>query len=161
MKKNTTVIDNEGNVIGATYAKRANCLIRRGRARVVDENTICLECPANKSSEDMEMVNIYSAPAAENAEDDKKLSLRELLDDLNKMRESFLRSETEQIALIRPPQIGDGAEKTSPDETDPATLTEIYGAYYEKLASFKMSSQTTLQKLIGLYEKIIDRIEQN
>ena len=32
MEKNMTVIDEEGNIIGATYAKRAKGLIKKGRA---------------------------------------------------------------------------------------------------------------------------------
>lgn len=54
MNKNITVLDMQGNVRGATYPKRARGLVKKGRARFVDENTICLACPP-KQSEDTRM----------------------------------------------------------------------------------------------------------
>lgn len=41
-KRNIIVIDEQGNKLESTYPKRAKGLIKNGRARVVDENTICL-----------------------------------------------------------------------------------------------------------------------
>ena len=41
-KKTVIVIDEQGNKLESTYPKRAKGLIKNGRARVVDENTICL-----------------------------------------------------------------------------------------------------------------------
>ena len=40
--KTVIVIDEQGNKLESTYPKRAKGLIKNGRARVVDENTICL-----------------------------------------------------------------------------------------------------------------------
>ena len=45
MEKNITIVDEQGNAYGATYPKRAKGLVKNGRARFVDENTICLACP--------------------------------------------------------------------------------------------------------------------
>lgn len=45
MNKNVTVLDEQGNYIGATYPKRARGLVKHGRARFIDENdenVICL-----------------------------------------------------------------------------------------------------------------------
>ena len=58
MEKNVTVVDEIGNEIGATYPKRAKGLVKKGRARYVDENTICLACPADIHSEEMMEENI-------------------------------------------------------------------------------------------------------
>ena len=41
-KKTVIVIDEQGNKLESTYPKRAKGLIKNGRARVVDEDTICL-----------------------------------------------------------------------------------------------------------------------
>ena len=41
-KKTVIVIDEQGNKLESTYPKRAKGLIKNGRARVVDENIICL-----------------------------------------------------------------------------------------------------------------------
>ena len=51
MAKNISVIDMQGNVYEATYPKRAKGLVKKGRARFVDENTICLACPPEQTEE--------------------------------------------------------------------------------------------------------------
>ena len=48
IEKNVIVVDEQGNVYEATYPKRAKGLVKNGRARFVDENTICLACPPNE-----------------------------------------------------------------------------------------------------------------
>lgn len=53
-RKNIIVIDEQGRVYEATYPKRAKGLVKNGRARFVNENTICLACPP-KNSEDYKM----------------------------------------------------------------------------------------------------------
>ena len=55
MEKNVVVVDEQGNEYGATYPKRAKGLIKNGRARSIDEHTICLACPPNQILEDAEM----------------------------------------------------------------------------------------------------------
>ncbi len=45
MTKNISVVDTQGNVYEATYPKRAKGLVKKGRARFVDETTICLARP--------------------------------------------------------------------------------------------------------------------
>ncbi|MCR4927121.1 MAG: hypothetical protein K5927_04005 [Lachnospiraceae bacterium] len=42
MAKNIIVTDENGNIIGSTYPKRAKGLVTKGRARLVDERTICM-----------------------------------------------------------------------------------------------------------------------
>lgn len=57
-KKTVIVIDEQGNKLESTYPKRAKGLIKNGRARVVDENTICLvDLPKNIILEDNKMNN--------------------------------------------------------------------------------------------------------
>ena len=46
-----------GNEYEATYPKRAKGLVKNGRARFVNDNTICLACPPNKILEDNIMDN--------------------------------------------------------------------------------------------------------
>lgn len=48
IEKNIRVIDESGNEYETTYPKRANGLVKKGRARFVDDTTICLDnaCPA-------------------------------------------------------------------------------------------------------------------
>ena len=53
--KNIFVIDEQGNQYEATYPKRAQGLVKSGRARFVNETTICLACPPNNILEDNNM----------------------------------------------------------------------------------------------------------
>ena len=45
--KNIRVVDEQGNEYEATYPKRAKGLVKQGRARFVDESTLCIACPPN------------------------------------------------------------------------------------------------------------------
>ena len=59
IRKNVTVVDEQGNIIGKTYEKRAKGLIKKGRARYIDAHTLCLiACPQNTSEEQAMNKNI-------------------------------------------------------------------------------------------------------
>ena len=45
IEKNIIVVDDNGTVFESTWLKRANGLVKKGRARWLDEKTICLACP--------------------------------------------------------------------------------------------------------------------
>ena len=69
MTKNVIVVDELGNEYAPTYAKRARGLVKQGRARWRDENTICLACPPNDLNlEDNEMENMDKIDVMENME---------------------------------------------------------------------------------------------
>ena len=55
IEKNIVVVDEQGNEYEATYPKRAKGLVKNGRARFINENTICLACPPNIELEDKTM----------------------------------------------------------------------------------------------------------
>lgn len=63
MKKNITVIDAQGNEYEATYPKRAKGLVKNGRARFVNETTICLACPPHTEGIQMNMDEILKGAA--------------------------------------------------------------------------------------------------
>ena len=72
IEKNIVVVDEQGTVFEPTWPKRANGLVKKGRARWLDEKTICLACPPEQM-EDNEMENIkqtenVTEPIAEAAE---------------------------------------------------------------------------------------------
>lgn len=52
MEKTVRVVDEQGNLLEATYPKRAKGLVKHGRARFVEEQTICLTCPPDKFLEE-------------------------------------------------------------------------------------------------------------
>jgi len=55
IEKNIAVVDEQGNQYEATYPKRAKGLVKNGRARFIDEHTICLACPPDTKTEDISM----------------------------------------------------------------------------------------------------------
>lgn len=55
MKKNIAVIDESGTIYSATYPKRAKGLVKQGRARFVDDNTLRLARPPKGKTEDVVM----------------------------------------------------------------------------------------------------------
>lgn len=66
MTKNISVVDPQGNVYEATYPKRAKGLVKKGRARFVDETTICLARPPYHTEDEMEQnEKIIAAPQGE------------------------------------------------------------------------------------------------
>ena len=56
IEKNIIVVDENGTVYESTWLKRANGLVKKGRARWLDEKTICLACPPEQM-EDIRMEN--------------------------------------------------------------------------------------------------------
>ena len=56
IEKNIIVVDDKGNILGRTWPKRAEGLIKKGRARRLDPATVCLACPP-ENTEDRLMDN--------------------------------------------------------------------------------------------------------
>ena len=56
IEKNVIVVDEQGNILEATYPKRAKGLVKKGRPRFISESMICLACPPEKMEEN-EMSN--------------------------------------------------------------------------------------------------------
>lgn len=59
MIKNITVIDENGNIAGSTYPKRATGLVKKGRADRISDTAIRLRAEAKESEADEMAVNIY------------------------------------------------------------------------------------------------------
>ena len=55
IEKNIIVVDENGNQLEATYPKRAKGLVKCGRARFINETTICLTCPPPPKTEEHTM----------------------------------------------------------------------------------------------------------
>ncbi len=53
IEKNIIVVDENGTVFESTWLKRANGLVKKGRARWLNDRTICLACPPEKTEEHM------------------------------------------------------------------------------------------------------------
>ena len=83
-------MDEKGNVYEATYPKRAKGLVKNGRARFIDENTICLACPPDivneNISEDKIMTDI-NVNAGNYTEVSSKFTLDYALRSIEKIRD--------------------------------------------------------------------------
>jgi len=151
IEKNVKVVDEKGNILEATYPKRAKGLVKSGRARFVDENTICLACPPNNNLEDnkMDNINIDKTTGEVTETPASKYNLEYAL---------------EQIERIA---------------NDKAYLTEAFDALYasasnneptieqggandkvaEAVAETVKCRETTNQKLIDFYSKMVDDLK--
>lgn len=94
MTKNVNVVDDLGNRYVPTYAKRAKGLVKNGRARWVDENTICLACPPDELNlEDTKMKNeinpiegmVVESRDSEQVVARNGLNLRDILERMDKI----------------------------------------------------------------------------
>jgi hypothetical protein len=100
IEKNIIVVDENGTVFESTWLKRANGLVKKGRARWLDEQTICLACPP-EPMEDNEMENMKQAETVEERVDDTEsakqpdnklgnLTIEGLLDRMDAIRKEML-----------------------------------------------------------------------
>ena len=95
IEKNIIVVDDNGTVFETTWLKRANGLVKKGRARWLDGNTICLACPPEQM-EDNKMENrkqteSITESCAETADAvPGKLTMEGLLDRMDAVRQEML-----------------------------------------------------------------------
>ena len=153
--KNIIVVDEFGKEYTSTYAKRANGLVKNGRARWLDGNTICLVCPPDTINlEDNDMSNKADNMETMNAVCEKEESRKEQLSpivadilsriDMIIAQGDALQNVVEQIQNIpvndSPMGGEDGAQRAR-------AINSIYSA-----------REATNQKLIDLLEKMYNDI---
>lgn len=153
--KNIIVVDEFGKEYTSTYAKRAKGLVKNGRARWLDGNTICLVCPPDTINlEDNDMSNRADNMETMNAVCEKEESRKEQLSptvtdilsriDMIIAQGDALQNVVEQIQNIpvndSPMGGEDGAQRAR-------AINSIYSA-----------REATNQKLIDLLEKMYNDI---
>lgn len=156
IEKNIIVVDEQGNQIGATYPKRAKGLIKKGRARSIDDNTICLACPPNEFLEDFKMTELIidkttgevietaevkeTSETVASPESQPELTIGYVLARIEKIasQTAYLNKAIEEISKV---QIG-GAGVMGAGEKANA------------IADVVRCRETTNQKLISFYEKL-------
>ena len=143
IEKNIIVVDEQGNYYEATYPKRAKGLVKNGRARFIDENTICLACPPcdmedNNMSNNIENVAIETMPT-------EKLTMDYVLGQIEKIT-----TETEYLhhAISELSQINSGG----PGDIGAASKAQALGEIVTQ-------REHTNQKLLSLYEKMYDDLK--
>ncbi len=156
IEKNIIVLDENGNEYEATYPKRAKGLVKSGRARFINENTICLACPPKNESEDNNMsenkkvINLNSGNA-ENAPGTTHSQVS-----ANKLTTDYLLGKIEEISLSQAMLTDAISELGKMKSIGPGDVGMQEQA--RALGTIIKSRETTNQKLIALYEKMYDDI---
>ena len=134
MEKNIIVVDEQGNQYEATYPKRAKGLVKKGRARFIDDRTICLACPPDEM--DLED-NHMSENTVNTAE---KTTVSYILEQMDKIvsQTEYLNAAIEELG---------GHSTESPQDA-------LEDARAAALVDIVRCRETTNQKLIAFYEKI-------
>ena len=89
MTKNIIVVDETGKVYEATYPKRAKGLVKNGRARFINENTICLACPPDQNLEDNTMLENTNITSEKLTMDYCLQQIEAILNDKSHLTEAF------------------------------------------------------------------------
>ena len=136
IEKNVNVVDEQGNVYEATYPKRAKGLVKNGRARFVDQNTICLACPPNEYLEEDKM-------------EENKLTAKDIFVQLTILQKQL--TENSQTSLHR---LGDAITSIGEEDND---------ARYEQVTEvcdvFK-TRELILLKMLEMYEKMYEDVQK-
>ena len=147
IEKNVIVVDSQGDILEATYPKRAKGLVKNGRARFIDDNKICLACPP-KNLEDNKMtdkmMDMTTGEVIEMTSGEPKLSVEYILAQLEKIssQTAYL---NEAIAQISGMQVAGSGDIGTQGKAS-------------AIADVVKCRETTNQKLISLYEKMYDKI---
>ncbi len=174
MAKNVIVVDEQGKQYGVTYPKRARGLVKNGRARYLNETTICLACPPNPYLEDIFMSE-YIAPNCEatmeeadvgntgmNSRDSVQFDLSYVLQQLERITK-----DTDYIrdALARFDGVIDGAmgvgigNLVQAREQTNRRLIDLYEKMYDDLCGNKTATSASNKTLLqDSLDKIIDAI---
>lgn len=136
MNKNIEVVDKAGNVYEPTWPKRAKGLVKHGRARYLDENTICLTEPPCRHRED-----IMESTAANN------LTAYEIFTQLTELQKQLASYEMSMDHLRH------SLDSAFCYEMDDAEkITEAVDC----VCAVFNNRERTLQDLLRLYEKMYD-----
>ena len=168
IEKNIIVVDEQGNTYEATYPKRAKGLVKNGRARFIDENTICLACPPNTKMEDNNMSeNIKINPTNNNTSNSK--TTKEVTETTavsptpttnqssEKLTMDYLLGKLEEISLgqaFLTDAISELGKMKSGGPGDVGTQEQA-----KAIGEIIKAREATNQKLIALYEKMYDDLK--
>ena len=142
IEKNIVVVDEQGNVYEATYLKRAKGLVKNGRARFVNENTICLACPPNNSLEDITMSDNKEVVSTVNGSETGRLTIEYILERIEAI---YANQSLAQNAIVELGKMKSGGPGDIGTEEQARAVGDVVKA-----------RETTNQRLIALYEKMYD-----
>ena len=141
IEKNIIVVDEQGNEYEATYPKRAKGLVKNGRARFINENTICLACPPMEYLEDNKMEN----------KNTQSVDISYILEQIKAIQEQteYLNTALDNLAKMSD---GNSGDMGSPGNIQGQAKAQAY-------ADIVKCRETTNQQLLRFYEKMYDDIK--
>jgi len=170
MEKNIAVVDEQGNEYEATYPKRAKGLVKNGRARFIDENTICLACPPNTELEDRNMseynmnpVNNPQIPAGNEEPAEVMNAVANLLNAKaeqqrsDKLTMGYVLGKIEEISTDQSHVTAAISELGKLKSVGPGDIGTEEQA--KAIGEIIKARETTNQKLLALYEKMYDDLK--
>ena len=155
IEKNVIVVDENGNEYEATYPKRAKGLVKNGRARFIDENTICLACPPN-NTEDKDMSENKKADSTINKTSNEIADVKAELPS-EKLTIDYILSKLEEISVgqaFATDAILELGKMKSGGPGDVGTQEQA-----KAVGEIIKAREATNQKLIALYEKMYDDLK--
>jgi len=130
------VVDEQGNEYEATYPKRAKGLVKKGRARFIAENKICLACPPDQILEEQTMENTNT------------VTVKEIFDQIVALQKDMIGNSG--AALYR---MGDVLSSVFGDNTNVAECENLEDIVNTVCHPFSLREQT-YQQMLDLYEKM-------
>ncbi len=161
IEKNVIVVDEKGNEYERTYPKRAKGLVKNGRARFIDENTICLACPPQyetediKMSENKEVKKVINPETVAEPKTEVKTNIESVVD---KMSLLYCIEQIEKINLNTEyifetvQALGGVASGVGPGDVAGQEKAKALG-------DIVRCRETTNQRLIAFYEKMYDDLK--
>lgn len=132
IEKNVIVVDETGKAYELTWLKRANGLVKKGRARWLDERTICLACPPEQT-EDTTMEENKDRAIPESG-----LTLEKLLEKMDALRHE-MQDLTQTIHIV----------DALPESVDAMARAKAIGDMF-------VEREKTLRQQLSFLERIYD-----
>lgn len=146
IEKNVRVVDEQGNEYEATYPKRAKGLVKHGRARFTDENTICLARPPENTEDKMnnEYINEVEIEKIEEAAESAAAAAEEYA---HKISEEF---DPEKLAREYDRKYGGATDALNGETVSTSKATEADGEITEAKVL------ALIERLTGITERMAE-----
>ena len=161
IEKNIFVVDENGKEYEATYPKRAKGLVKNGRARFINENTICMLCPPILKTEDNYMSENKNAtqksevPITEKSKD--TVSVNYVMTQIEKLHNELtdLKNTVNNIGCVS------DADRCGEEPDENITVhDEVALAKIKAITEIFHHREEGLQSLLAFYQKMYDDLMQ-
>lgn len=139
IEKNIRVVDEQGNEYEATYPKRAKGLVKNGRARFVDEYTICLACPPKQQEENRMTEKESIVQTVQEA-----LTAKDIFEKIAELQKQM--SESSNFSVYG---LAEAISSLSVDDDTDQRTEQI-----ELITSVYIQREFTFRQMLSLYEKM-------